>query len=116
MFINKYKFKDHPGRRRTFDRAFEKYTMLGVEVAGLYAEHGKALECGRQNLGKWLKEADQMYQDWQTSEVPSARKVARKMTKSRWECPADKEHHENIVVEMPLELKACGRWSLCSAA
>ena len=46
-----------------------------------------------------------MHQDWQTSEVPSARKVARKMTKSRWECPADKEHHENIVVEMPLELR-----------
>ena len=43
--------------------------------------------------------------DWQTSEVPSARKVARKMAKSRWECPADKEHHENIVVEMSLELR-----------
>ena len=84
--MNKRKFKDHPGRRRTFDRAFEQFTMRGAEVTGLFAEHGSALQCTRQALRRWLKEADQMYQDWQTSEVPSARKVARKSTKSIKSC------------------------------
>jgi hypothetical protein len=104
-FFNKRKFQDNPGRRRTFDKAFADYAMNGEEVSGLFRECGCALQCSRTSLGGWLTEAYQMFEDWKSSEGPRARKAARKSTKSRWECPANKAHHENIVVEMPLELR-----------
>ena len=42
-FSSKRKFKDHPVRRRTFDRAFEQFTMRGAEVTELFAECGSTL-------------------------------------------------------------------------